>query len=451
MKKLLLSFSLLSITFVNAQWVEQSSGFSVASRGISDLSIIDANTVWGLAYDGTPSSTAVVQEFTKTLDGGATWNSGTIDVGDTTLGINDLSLVSASTAWVSATASTGGGVIWKTSDGGSTWTQQNASGYTNAASFLDGVHFFDANVGVSFGDPAPVPTTFEIYRTVNGGTTWTSVSSPAITAGDYGYNSGFTFAGNNIWFGTAKGKIYRSTDMGATWVKYSSPIADFGAQSTTTSSGRMYFSDANNGILIGVTIAGVAPNQTFTYKLYKTTNGGANWTAGVAYTQPYTYNLCYIPGTTILVGNGATTGTPSVQSTGYSLDNGTNWTQYDSGTQRTSIAFFSPNLGWSGGFSNADPLAPTGVFKFTGTLATQNFETSKFKVFPNPATSTVSISKANVDAYQLAVTDLTGKVVMTKSLNGIENTIDISTLSSGAYFFELSTDNKKEVIKILKN
>ena len=40
---------------------------------------------------------------------------------------------------------------------------------------------------------------------------------------------------------------------------------------------------------------------------------------------------------------------------------------------------------------------------------------------------------------------------MTKSLNGLENTINISTLSSGAYFFELSANNKKEVVKILKN
>jgi len=40
---------------------------------------------------------------------------------------------------------------------------------------------------------------------------------------------------------------------------------------------------------------------------------------------------------------------------------------------------------------------------------------------------------------------------MTKSLNGIENTVDVSSLSSGAYFFELTSDNKREVVKVLKN
>ena len=54
-----------------------------------------------------------------------------------------------------------------------------------------------------------------------------------------------------------------------------------------------------------------------------------------------------------------------------------------------------------------------------------------------------------LQSYQLLI--LSGKVVMTKSLSGIENTVDISSLATGAYFFELSSDNKKEVIKILKN
>ena len=56
-----------------------------------------------------------------------------------------------------------------------------------------------------------------------------------------------------------------------------------------------------------------------------------------------------------------------------------------------------------------------------------------------------------MDTYNLSVTDLSGKVVMTRTLNGMENTLDISTLATGAYFFELNADNKKEVVKILKN
>jgi hypothetical protein len=138
--------------------------------------------------------------------------------------------------------------------------------------------------------------------------------------------------------------------------------------------------------------------------------------------------------------------------TSVSINNGVTWTDLEPTgiEQRGASAFLNSTTGWCAGFST-DPLTD-GVFKLTGTLGTQNFENAtKFKVYPNPASSIVTISAANSDSYKLSVTDITGKVVMTKSLNGIENTLDISSLSTGAYFFELSSDNIKDVVKILKN
>lgn len=89
MKKILLSISFFSLTFFsNAQsWVEQGPTFPAAQRGINEITIVDANTVWCLGYDGEPISashpeTLNIQEFTRTIDGGVTWISGTIDVGD---------------------------------------------------------------------------------------------------------------------------------------------------------------------------------------------------------------------------------------------------------------------------------------------------------------------------------------------------------------------------------
>ena len=99
------------------------------------------------------------------------------------------------------------------------------------------------------------------------------------------------------------------------------------------------------------------------------------------------------------------------------------------------------------------PTVSVGIFKLSGPLGIDNAATvAKFKVYPNPTTSNVTIAaNLDVDSFNLSVTDLTGKILMTKSLNGIENTVDISNLSSGAYFFELSSNTKKEVVKILKN
>ena len=213
MKKLLLTFSLIALTStINAQWVTQNTNFTADSRGLSQISIVDANTVWALAYDGSGGG-ANVQEFTRTTDGGTTWTPGTINVGDTTLEINNISPVSATTAWASAivnlgtptgpNASDGVGTIVKTTNGGANWTPQCAACFqTVGSSFLNGVYFFNANVGVAYGDP--VGADFEIWRTTDGGANWTQVPASSINgasgplSGEYGYNSTPIAAGGTL-------------------------------------------------------------------------------------------------------------------------------------------------------------------------------------------------------------------------------------------------------------
>ncbi|WP_282786461.1 T9SS type A sorting domain-containing protein [Flavobacterium croceum] len=442
MKKTLLSLSLISIAFAaKAQsWVSQATGFDTASRGLTQIQIVDANTVWGLAFDGA-TTTNIVQEFTRTTDGGSNWTPGTIDVGDTNKEINSISAVNGQTAWVSAlVGADGNGVIYKTSNGGATWTQQNASGYsTTGSSFLNGVYFFNANNGVAYGDP--VGTEFEVYTTSNGGTTWTPVlvaNIPNPASGEYGYNAIPTVAGGVLWFTTNKGKLYKTTDMGITWTKLNTPLTDFGA---TAVNGKVFFSDANNGYILGTSDSGT------TYKLYKTTNGGTTWDAGTVYTG-YRLMTC-VPNTSILVACGAGTSSGGTGSA-YSINGGTTWTSIDTGAQRLSPSFLNPTTGWCGGFSS-DPFTG-GVFKFSGALSVSNTTNPKsFKIYPNPAISSVTISSETAELENVIITDLTGKIIKQKTLNGVENNLDISDLSSGAYFFTVKGNSISETIKVMKN
>jgi photosystem II stability/assembly factor-like uncharacterized protein len=443
MKKLLLCFSLIALTStINAQWTSQATGFIDASRGLNEMKIVDANTVWGIAYDGSGLGLDI-QEFTVTTNGGDSWNPGIIDVGNTALQITNISPVSGTTAWVGAFDSTDGlGGVFKTSDGGATWEPQNSDGFTTVGeSWFNVVHFFDANVGLAMGDPEGGE--YEIYKTTDGGTNWTRIAGSAIPnplSGEYGYNGGYAAAGGSFWFTTNKGRVYRTTNQGVTWTVAQAPITDFGADAQN---GRIYFSDANNGYLQKNVVAGAVTTRTYA----TTTNGGTTWSTPVPFTGTR-FILNYIPGTTTMV---ATSQAEPV-GTSVSTDNGATWTDLEPTgiEQRGASAFLNLTTGWCAGFST-DPLTD-GVFKLTGALGTQNFENAtKFKVYPNPASSMVTISAANADSYKLSVTDITGKVVMTKSLNGIENTLDISSLSTGAYFFELSSENIKDVVKILKN
>ena len=444
MKKLLLCFSLIALTStINAQWTSQATGFSAASRGLSEIKIVDANTVWGIAYDGSGLGLDI-QEFTVTTNGGASWNPGIINVGNTALQITNISPVSGTTAWVGAFDATDGlGGVFKTSDGGLTWEQQNSSAYTTpGVSWFNVVHFFNANVGLTMGDPIGSGLgEFEIYKTTDGGANWTAISAAALPnplSGEYGYNGGYVAAGGTFWFTTNKGRVYRTTDQGVTWTVAQAPITDFGG---TAQNGRIYFSDANNGYLQKNVVAGAVTTRTYA----TTTNGGATWSTPVPFTGTR-FILNYIPGTTTIVA----TSQAAPVGTSISTNNGATWTEVEALEQRGASAFLNGSTGWCAGFST-DALTD-GVFNLTSPLGTENFEnTNPFKVFPNPANSIITISSTNVDSYNLTVTDLSGKIVMTKSLNVIENTLDISSLSAGAYFFELSSDNIKDVVKILKN
>ena len=73
-------------------------------------------------------------------------------------------------------------------------------------------------------------------------------------------------------------------------------------------------------------------------------------------------------------------------------------------------------------------------------------------MLPNPALNVVTItSNETIASFKLRITDISGKVVLEKTLSGIENAIDISLLSSGTYFFTLNSDAKIQTIKIIKN
>lgn len=330
-------------------WIEQATGFSTASRGINYISIADANTVWATAYDGSGGGSNI-QAFTKTTNGGTTWTAfNTINIGNTALGISMIHAYDASTAWLAAYPNSTGqyGGIWKTTNGGTTWTKQTTASFNNAASFTNVVYFWDANIGFCQGDP--INSEFELYTTTNGGTTWTLVPGaniPAPLTGEYGYTRQIEVVGDNVWFTTNKGRIYHSTDKGYNWSVYQSPISDFGS---ATSSGNISFKNSTTGLLV---------NQASS--VWQTTDGGANWTPVTTTGSVYTQGLCWIEGTDIVF----STGTGS----SYSEDGGIAWNPIDT-EQHTAVEFINQSTGWSGFFNVS--ATEKGIWKWqpTSTLS----------------------------------------------------------------------------------
>lgn len=460
MKKVLLSLSLVSLSltaFAQNSWVAQGTKFAT-SYGVNEISIADANTVWITAYDGSGATPRVYPKaFSKTIDGGTTWVASTIPTSTIPAAalVSDIFALDGTTAWLS-TAYTGTGsstntnAVYKTTNGGTNWTRLT-TGYTTA-SFPNIVHFWDANTGLTAGDP--VSNVMQILRTTNGGTSWTPVTGvPAPSAAnEYGLTGAKYTTGDSVWFGTTKGRIYRTADKGLTWAANSTPALDFGGGAAgggvDGSSAKMAFKDASNGLLIAV-------DNEIDAVLYATDDAGATWEPLETTGSWFFTDLAFVPGTTntyVTTGNNsdAAVGTGS----SFSTDGGLTWTLIDNiagvdGGQRGSVKFLNSTTGWAGFFSDG-PAGSEGILKFSGNLSLAVNEASAksgLKVYPNPAVDVVNLT-ANKEIKSVNIYDLSGKKV--KSTTDTKQ-INVSNLAKGTYILQAYYGNGSvENTKIIK-
>nr|MBA3704738.1 S8 family serine peptidase [Bacteroidota bacterium] len=348
------------------QWIIQNSGFSVANRGIGNISIVNASTVWALAYDGSGAN-KTVQEFTRTTNGGTTWTPGTINLSDTSLNIAMIHAYSSSTAWIAVAPGTISGKIggiYKTTNSGAAWTKQTTAPFNNANSFADVVHFWGLDTGLCVGDP--INGEYEIYTTINSGVTWTlspaaNIANPL--TGESAYVGGIEVVGNNVWYTTNKGRLYYSSNLGKNFVAYQTPIADFGG---AAANGHVSFKSATEGILVDQ--AG---------KVWKTTNSGSTWAVVTTTGKVFTAGLCWVENTNLIfsTGSGGTTG----QGSSYSLDAGVTWITIDA-QQHLYVDFINSTTGWSGWFNTS--ATTNGMWKWKNILnpMAPNFTASNINI-----------------------------------------------------------------------
>lgn len=441
MKKILLLFLLTTSFVVNAQfWDQKATGFANPSRSLHSISIVDTNVIWAIAFDNSDSSNQdfTIKEFTRSLDGGNTWTSGTINLGanSTDMSASSITAVSASTAWISvAPGITNTGGIWKTIDGGATWTKQPTAVFNSVNSFPNFVHFWNATDGIAQGDPES--NEFEIYTTTDGGTTWVRVPAANIpdpildAAGEFSYFNLYYVSGNTFWFGTDRGRIFRSSDKGLTWTAYDS------VYSTDFDLDRFTFSSPTKGILM----------IHNTQKIYSTVDGGATWNPIIT-PNFYKTEIAYIPGTSTVVAGAEANPFGS----SYSTDDGVTWTTIDALYHGTAV-FLNTSFGFSAGMNSSATVG--GISKFTGIpLKNPSFNLqNQISAYPNPTNGILHLNSENLTIKEVSVFDLLGRQVYSSKFSDLNKVVlDFNSLQIGAYMLKVtSTSGKTETMKIMKN
>ncbi len=448
----------------NAQWVVQSPNFAATARGTNVISLPNATTVWGGAYDGTPGGGVKIQEFTRTTDAGVNYTAGFIrdaaidSTEQSTFGLSNLCAVDANTAWAafwdSNTSPGANQGIYKTTDGGTTWTRQATAAY-GTASFADFVYFWDANHGVAVGDPQG--GYYEVYTTSDGGTSWTRTAntgshlSPAPSA-ECALTNCYSVSGSTIWFGTTHGRIFKSTDKGLTWTHASTPFTiTSAAVSSAHLISKVAFRDANNGMACITDTTG----GTTKSKYVKTSDGGTNWTSVTSTGFNYGSDFCAVPGTSIYVSVG---GDPAFKGSSMSTDDGATWASLEDtagAPQRLSVAFYSASLGYAGGFDEIDQWSGT-LNPFGIGIAANKTTVSSVVMYPNPTAGYLNISlngfagkKASVKIYNVIGEQVYSSENIYETPVYIKH-IDLSALQAGVYIVTVYDGTQSFVQRITK-
>jgi photosystem II stability/assembly factor-like uncharacterized protein len=344
-------FALLSLTFACATLharpikeptlTPQNSG---TTNGLIAVSPVNPQVVWASGRNGT---------FTVTTDGGETWNAGVVP-GAEALQFRDVQGFSAKVAYLMSIGNNPTDFrVYKTEDGGATWTIQFEN--QNPLGFYDGFAFWSPKRGILHGDS--VNGVFPDFRTTDG-TTWEDISNnmPPALPGEFSFASSGTCVttqgGKNAWIatgGAAIARIIATTDKGDTWNAYDTPLFSGPSGGAFT----VDFRDPHHGIVGGGDLDPANPNSARTAT---SDDGGQTWT--LTNPPPVTgaiFGLSYLGQT----GNGAgndlgrtvviTANDPPAFISGsaaWTPDEGNTWFTLPGVSGFWAVAFATPKAGW---------------------------------------------------------------------------------------------------------
>ena len=426
MKKTFFSLLALCVSGLSAQaqWVQQPISFAPSSVPIL-IDAVDANTAWAVGTEN---------QLGRTVNAGQTWTIANLPLIAGSEGVTSFSASNATTAWITVMGAFGPRIM-KTTDAGQTWTTQGSGAvYNSPTSWPDLIYFFSSTEGVTIGDAVNSGGPLEMFRTIDGGVTWTPLtSSPAAQTDEYPMDTPPAVVGNNIWFMTTAGRVFHSPDKGLTWTAATvAPVTGSAPEPRTVA-----FRNAQNGMVCYLN------TDNTSHLLYRTTDGGATWLP-VTYGGPlHGIGLSAVPGTGSYVSTGADIDNND-QGSSVSRDNGQTWVALESTLNHINAEFLSPTVGWSGGFTGTvmQPTATMNRFNSTA-LATRTDAAlqASLSVSPNPAVGghfTLQASRGTSGAATVRVLDVAGRQVSQCQWAGTAPlALDLSAEPAGLYVLEV--------------
>lgn len=275
---------------------EQTSG---TSQLIQAVHAVSERVVWASGHGGI---------VLRTLDGGDTWQRLRVPDSDS-LEFRDVHATSSDSAWILAAGAGARSRIYRTTDGGASWSLQFQNADT--AAFYDCLTFLDARRGIAYSDASGGRTL--VLRTTDGGNAWSLLPAdrvPAPLPGEGAFAaSGLCVAraGPSSVFiatGAPGARLFRSVDAGEHWTTLATPFVRGTAAGLTG----IAFQDANRGMAVAADINRLR-TDTSTAVIGVTNDAGRTWTLRPRPALPGALaGVAWVPGagseTAVIVGFG---------------------------------------------------------------------------------------------------------------------------------------------------
>jgi photosystem II stability/assembly factor-like uncharacterized protein len=315
---------------LNPVLTHQESGTTVRLQAISAVS---ETVAWASGLQGT---------VVRTIDGGRTWAAVVVPGADS-LQFRDVDAIDDNTAYLLSSGPGERSRIYKTSNGGVTWTLQYTNG--DPEGFFDCLALWDADHGAIYGDAVDGSL---VILTTSDGETWDRVPRSAVPDAHPG-EGGFAASGtclvthgdSTAWIGTGadgSARVIKTVDRGQRWAAFPTPIVSGSSPAGITTVG--FFDE-----LVGIAAGGEISNpDSRSDNVAVTRDGGVSWTLvqRPLFSGPI-YGLAVVRGaptrSVVAVGPGGAD---------YSLDNGVSWVRLDS-LEYWSVDFASKAAGWAVG------------------------------------------------------------------------------------------------------
>jgi photosystem II stability/assembly factor-like uncharacterized protein len=356
---------------------------AVVTARITDVSMFSATSGWGSIES--PSNPSSFMGVAYSMDGGHTWSNVTL-AGLTGVTLEypssvDFYATSAAEAWAwlqsfngnSTTLNGNPTTLWHTADAGAHWSSSTvATSEVGQLDFSDSLHgWLDAEPsGAAAGEYS-----IDVWRTTDGGATWTQVASynvgPAGPTGISFANATIGFAGGCPAGGSPSSPIYLCVthDAGNTWSAQSSPIPPGSVPGTQM---QLYaeppvFTSASAGVLEVIELSNSSNPQQGTLYFYRTTDAGLSWHEGAVLggASAITIPESGVPSCVLPTGEVFVAATVHGQMTLYQLPPGAStWTKIATAASSTTLLagmmqvdFVNQMTGWA--VTNAGLIATT--------------------------------------------------------------------------------------------